>query len=187
VVTLAGVGQDFKVGSYITERTITAGAETTFSVKLTPQGGFAQSVLLACSGAPPGATCVVSPSSIVLDGTSAALATVTVTTAARSVGVPRADGLSDPPSPDVWGHGPALPRLLWLSALAMLGTLAALRRRRRLGVGLALTMVLVLLACGGGGGSRLPSGTRAGTYALTVSATTSDGLSHEAKVTLIVN
>jgi sugar lactone lactonase YvrE len=189
VVTLTGVGQDFSIGSYTTERTIFAGASASFSLKLAPQGGFTQSVSLVCTGAPLAATCVVSPSSVVLDGTSAVLATATVTTTARSVGFPRADGFSDPPSPKVWGHHPALQQLHWLLALTMLGGLAALRRRLRLGLSLALTMLLVLLgmACGGGGGSRVPSGTPAGTYTLTLTATTSGGPSHMVKVTLIVN
>jgi hypothetical protein len=188
-VTLTGVGQDFSIGSYTTERTISPGGTATFFLKLAPQGGFAQSVALVCTGAPPAATCVVSPSSVVLDGTSPVLPTATVTTTARSVGFPRADGFSDPPSPKVWGHHPALQQLHWLLALTMLGGLAALRRRLRLGLSLALTMLLVLLgmACGGGGGSRLPSGTPAGTYTLTLTATTSDGPSHMVKVTLIVN
>jgi hypothetical protein len=83
----------------------------------------------------------------------------------------------------------ALQQLLWLLALTILGSLVVLRRRRGLGLSLALTMLLVLLwtACGGGGNSRLPSGTPAGTYALTVTATTSGGPSHLVKVTLIVN
>jgi hypothetical protein len=189
VVILAGVGQDFSIGTFNTERTISAGASTTFSLKLAPEGGFAQSVVLTCAGAPPAASCFVSPSSTVLDGASSVQATATVTTTARSAGIPPADGFPDPPSPKVWGHHPALQQLLWLLALTMLGSLVVFRRRRGLGLSLALTVLLVLLwtACGGGGNSRLPSGTPAGTYTLTVTATTSGGPSHLVKVTLIVN
>jgi len=189
VVTLAGVGQDFSIGTFTTERTISAGTSATFSLKLAPEGGFAQSVVLTCAGAPPAASCFVSPSSTVLDGASSAQATVTVTTTARSVGIPPADGFPDPPSPKVWGRHPALQQLLWLLALTMMGSLVVFRRRLGLGLSLALTMLLVLLwtACGGGGNSRLPSGTPAGTYTLTVTATTSGGPSHLVKVTLIVN
>jgi hypothetical protein len=145
--------------------------------------------VLTCAGAPPAASCFVSPSSIVLDGASSVQATVTVTTTARSVGIPPAEGFPDPPSPKVWGRHPALQQLLWLLALTIMGSLVVLRRRLGLGLSLALTMLLVLLwtACGGGGSSRVPSGTPAGTYTLTVTATTSGGPSHLVKVTLIVN
>jgi hypothetical protein len=189
VVTLAGVGQDFSIGTFTTEQTISAGTSAAFSLKLAPEGGFAQSVVLTCAGAPPAASCFVSHSSILLDGASSVQATATVTTTARSAGIPPADGFPDPPSPKVGGRHPALQQLLWLLALTMMGSLVVLRRRRRLGLSLALTMLLVLLwtACGGGGSSRLPSGTPAGTYTLTVTATTSGGPSHLVKVTLIVN
>ena len=189
VVTLAGVGQDFSIGTFTTEQTISAGTSAAFSLKLAPEGGFAQSVVLTCAGAPPAASCFVSPSSIVLDGASSVEATATVTTTARSVGIPPADGFPDPPSPKVWGRHPALQQLLWLLALTIMGSLVVLRRRLGLGLSLALTMLLVLLwtAWGGGGSSRLPSGTPAGTYTLTMTATTSGGPSHLVKVTLIVN
>ena len=56
VATLAGVGQDFSIGTFTTERTISAGASAAFSLNLAPEGGFAQSVVLTCAGAPPAAS-----------------------------------------------------------------------------------------------------------------------------------
>ncbi len=71
---------DFLLSGSPASRTITAGQMTTYTVSVSPTGGFTGSAMLSCSGAPAAATCSVSPASVTLSGPSAATATVTVTT-----------------------------------------------------------------------------------------------------------
>jgi hypothetical protein len=73
--------------------TVAPSQNATYSLTLAPGGGFAQSVNLTCSGGPAMSTCSVSPSSIVLNGTTSQTATVTVATSVQ--------GLS--PMPDFGG------------------------------------------------------------------------------------
>jgi hypothetical protein len=77
-------------------------------------------------------------------------------------------------------------QLVGVLALAILASLA-LGRRRQIWLGLGLTLLLASLwvACGGGG-ERVVRGTPPGTYTLTVT-TSSAGLTHNIKLTLIVN
>jgi len=77
-------------------------------------------------------------------------------------------------------------QLVGVLALAILASLA-LGRRRQIWLGLGLTLLLASLwiACGGGG-ERVVQGTPPGTYTLTVT-TNSAGLTHNIKLTLIVN
>jgi len=143
-----------------------------------------------------------------LDGTNAAPLTVSVTTTARAMAAPQ---FGAPRAP----HRPGLPLQVWLVALAVLAAGAAVgacpeaiggrrcrvpaerpigsrrpagRRPIRASL-LAATLLAVLLwaACGGGG-SPPPSqtGTPAGAYALTLTAT-SGSLSRSTTLTLQVN
>ena len=121
---------------------------------------------LSCSGAPFGATCSVSPTSLALDGATAAPFTVTVTTTARSMGAPGPRPQNLPP---LFGPWVGLAGLVWLMALAML---AGRRRRALLGLTVALLFVMLWAACAGGSSPFKQSltGTPAGTYALTIGA-----------------
>jgi len=133
--------------------TITAGQTATFTVSLAPQNGFNQTVTLSCTGAPTGATCSVSPSTLTLDGTHSASATATLTTTARSM----------VPLPDLPRTSPLqLPWNVWALRLAYVAMLAALlgfcgrRWSSELRPSLARTAAVVALAlcaysCGGGG------------------------------------
>jgi hypothetical protein len=82
-----------------------------------------------------------------------------------------------------------LPLQIWLLALVMLASLAAIRRTRP-GLKLAppllasaLMVMLLWLACGGGGGN---PGTPAGIYTLTITGTAA-GVSRTTSLTLKVN
>ncbi len=192
-VPLSGTGTDFSIAAASgssTSATVTAGQTATYKLAFTP-AGLSGSLALNCSGAPQGAHCTVSPTSLMLNGSTAATATVMVTTTARSMVVtrpqlrPPAAGKTRRPLP--W---------FWLMALGLLASLVAARRRRvRLGVlalGVSLLFVVFWAACGGGGGvmGGGGGGTPAGTYTLTVSGTFTSGsttLKHDASLTLKVN
>jgi hypothetical protein len=185
-ISLSGTGQDFSIRSSVTVQTISAGSAAAYVLFVTPLGGLQTNVSLTCTGVPPAATCHISPASLTLDGTEPVQTMVTVTTTARSSSSPKT---SPPRNP--LGAGPrtrhALPmQLVGVLALAILASLA-LGRRRQIWLGLGLTLLLVSLwvACGGGGG-RVAQGTPPGTYTLTIT-TSSAGLTHNIKLTLIVN
>jgi len=184
VISLGGNGADFAISVSPPSATVTAGNSVSYTLMATPSFGFNAKVTLSCGGAPPLSTCSVSPASVTPDGTNAATATVTVTTAQRSLVPP--------------GRGPHLnlPRpatrvapawLLWLLLLTTLATLAFLSRRRAwAGLGFALFLVLVWSACGAGGSPvGVPSGTPAGNYTLTLSGT-SGTVNHTTTASLTV-
>src|SRR5207245_5066988 len=87
VMTLGSLGgtPDYSVSASPSNRTITAGQQANFTVSAGPAHGFDQTVTWSCTGAPMGASCTVSPSSVTLDGSNAAPATVTFTTTARAL------------------------------------------------------------------------------------------------------
>jgi hypothetical protein len=172
---------------------VRAGESASYSLAIRPINGLSGDLSLACSGAPKGATCSVSPATLTLDGSSLATARVKVTTAGRSLTSPP---VGNPESgPGVFGRI-GWP---WLGTLGMAVLLAMFNlRRRRAGLVLAAAMLLVLFwaACGGGGfNSNFNSGgTTSGTYTLTVTGTytasPAEGsavLVHDVKLTLKVN
>jgi hypothetical protein len=200
-VGLSGIGQDFSLGTFTTARAVSPGMTARFNLLLMPQGGFNQTVSLACSGAPAGATCSVRPSSVTPNGVNNVSVALEVVTTAPAASAPRDGGwrMSLPP-----GGWPVATTLALLGALALLASLASVAAvsHRRLAPGtvspvrtpalqwppLAVVVILVLLwaACGGGGGLYVRSGgTPAGTYTLTITATTSD-LGHNTTVKLTV-
>ena len=71
---------DFSISIAPAAQTVKAGSSTTYTLTVTPGGGFTGTVNLTCGGAPPSSTCTMSPSSIVLSGPGAGTRTVSVTT-----------------------------------------------------------------------------------------------------------
>lgn len=181
--SLTGVGQDFSMApSSSSSATVSPGQTASYTIAVVPDGGFNQTVLLSCSGAPSGSTCSVSPSSAVLNGSPIPV-TVTVTTAGASASFAQPSGFRPA------GSGLAM----WLSlavlpGLVILGSfVAGSRNRRRLVHALAFACLFSLAitwsACGGGGNSG------SGTYNMTVTGTFSSGstvLKHAVPLTLIV-
>ncbi len=190
---LTGIGQDFSLapGSQPTA-SVSPGQSASYKVVVAPGGGFNQTVTLSCSGAPAQSICSVSPSLVKLS-VSAAMATVTVTTAGGSAGLTQP--ISGSPAGSMFGSWLALSGAM---RLAMLGSLAGWRRERRprLFYGIAFLCVLSLgvtmPGCGGGGSgssSSGGSGTQAGTYDLTVTGSFTSGsttLTHNTQLTLVV-
>ena len=187
VVTLGGGGSDFAVSVTPTSASVVAGNSVSYTMTVTPSFGFNAKVNLSCTGTAPEASCSVSPSAVTPDGTDPISATVTVTTAVRSMLPPRS------------GPHLTLPRLAtrvgpaWFMWLLLLLTLVAsqvmVRRRwRLLRLVLVMGLVLVWAACGTGGSQvGVPQGTPAGNYVLTLTGTTSVALvSHSTTANLTV-
>jgi hypothetical protein len=194
-IALTGTGEDFAFAApsgSSTSATVSPGGTATYALSVLALGGFNQKVVFACTGAPSGASCTVSPASTNLSG-SASL-TVSLLTAAAS-GLPPHNPLPRPPLPRPW--------FLLTMALLASGSLAHAARRQetkgqrgrmaKAALGAMVLVMLALAACGGGGGAASPqpanSGTPAGTYSLAVTGTCascSATLSHSTTLTLTV-
>jgi hypothetical protein len=184
-VSLSGTGTttptpDFSVSSASGSATINAGQTASFSLTVAAAGGFNQTVTLTCSGAPSGATCSISPSSVNPNGASAT-AQVTVSSTARARLVPT----SAPPTMPTGA-------LLFAALAAIVSVVAIAAAKPRLRWALAVPACVLLsfsVGCGStgkntfGGGQ---GGTPAGTYSLTVTSS-GGGQSHTSTLTLIVN
>jgi uncharacterized repeat protein (TIGR01451 family) len=158
-----------------------AGDTATYQVQLTPNPIYASNISLTCSGAPTGAACSFSPATVALNSNSPAAPTLNITTTARPVTLPALTLFS-------------LRFLaLWLPVpgLALIGLgIGGDRRRRRMVGSLLLCLVagLILLQPACSGGSNLqppPAGTPAGTYPITVTATSGSD-TKSASISLVV-
>ena len=170
---------DFTISaSALSPTSVTPGGSATSTITVTSVGGFNGSVAFSCSGLPSGANCSFNPSSM---ASASGTTVVTVTTASTMAAANRSGG--------IW---------LWPSFAIGLAfvTLAGRRRERWLqlvcGALLSLLLIAVLLsACGRGpsSGSNGGGGTPAGTYAMTVTASSTSGstmLTHNTQLTLVV-
>src|SRR2546421_3242054 len=98
-VNAASCSPDFSVSAAPPSATITAGQQANFTVSATPLHSSTQTVTWSCTGAPAAATCTVSPSSVTLNGSTMATATVTLTTMARVLAPPLVLSRYAPPMP----------------------------------------------------------------------------------------
>jgi large repetitive protein len=172
---------DFSVTTALSTATISAGQSATFTLQVTSVNGFNKPITLACSGLPVGATCSISPNPVTPAG-AATPVTVTMDTAVRNLLPP---GTSFRRTPWQLPSHP-LNYLLWLAVLLMAALLAQARRRPALAAfGFAVVLLIALTGCGGGNSAGVPAGTQAGTYTITVSAT-SGSLVHNTTLTLQV-
>jgi Domain of unknown function DUF11/Beta-propeller repeat len=171
---------DFNISVSPTTATVPAGVPAAYTATITPTGqGFSESVSLSCSsGLPTGATCtettnpfpsLSSPVSTVL--VISTTARVTTITDLRRV------------------HVPLYAAWLPVSGLALLGVGIGGSRKRRLLMGLLLagffSLILFQPACGSSQQVTTTTGTPAGTYVVTVTAT-SGSATRNAVVTLVV-
>lgn len=183
LVALSGSGSvpgqpDFSLTLTPALDTLTAGGTASFSVTATSISSFAAAVSLGCSGAPQASTCTFLPTSITPPANSSMSSAGTITTTARAVLVPR--GTPRGPSPLLW-LGILLSLALALFALRMVAQQTA---RRLIWAGALLSLV-ALAGCSGLKQNTL-IGTPAGTYTLTVTAT-SGAVSHSSSFVLTVN
>lgn len=142
-----------------------AGDSARYTIQLTPHPIFSGSIALTCSGLPNASSCPFTTSPVTLPTTSPGATTMTITTTARPVVTTRVNRLS--------GRFFAI----WLSlpGLALVGFGVGGRRRRRI-AGLFLVcflcgFLLLQPACSSPTQQVPPSGTQAGTYAVTIAAT----------------
>jgi hypothetical protein len=151
-------------------QTVAAGNPATFTPTLTPQGTsgtYSASISLACpSGLPNGVSCTFSTTPVTLANQSPSSVTLTMNTTARTT-----------TTASIRHFGPAYAMWLPIGGLALFGVGigGVLNRKRRVAGGLLVLFVLSLIAlqpaCSHSSSTTISSGTPAGTYAITVSAT----------------
>src|SRR5262249_36921400 len=177
VVTVV-TAPDYQVSIPNGSATIAAGQSAQFNITVSPQGGFTGTVSFNCSGLPAASNCSFNPATLTPNG-NPATTTLMIATTARSVATARS--LSVRTLAAFVGVG--------FLGIVFLGVPSRRRRNlRRAGMlFLVVGMVLTLVSCGGGGGSKPPvvTGTPAGTFSVTVSAT-SGTTTHSSVITLIV-
>jgi parallel beta-helix repeat protein len=188
-INLVGTANDFSLlasPSGATRATVAAGTTANYNLQVSPANGFNSAVALTCSGAPPEASCTVSPSSVTPNGSGASF-TVSVTTTASAAVSSQA---SAPRWPLVGGSTAGL---FLVSLMAILlysfGGLESSRPRRIAAFPVALIMLLGMTwstGCGGGSSSPKDPGTPKGIYTLTVTGS-ANGVSRPLSLTLTVN
>ena len=178
-VSITVAAPDFTVASNPTSAAITAGQTATFSLTVTPRGGYVGTVNLSCGSLPSKVTCSFSPSAITPTNGSSAKGTLTISTTAAVA------ALDIPPAS---GGTPWLPAGT-LTVAGLLGLfinpLRLTRWNRRLWMLACVAMLccagLCLSGCGGSStngsssGNQGTPGTPSGSYAIVVSLTDSAG------------
>jgi VCBS repeat protein len=197
-VVLIGSAPDFSVAtSSSASATVTPGQTASYSFSIAPTGGFTQAVTFSCSDAPSMSSCMVTPSSVTLNGSGSTTVTVKVATTAATSGFVAPVNFIDRGNPNS----------LRLTVLALCVALAALlisfSARPHWGRCAAAAVFIsvmfaaaLLVACGGGssssssGGGGGTTGTQAGMYTIVVTGTAGTGsstTSHKISFNLTVN
>jgi hypothetical protein len=160
-----------------TTLTVNPGDTAIFFLTLAGSGGFAGTVGLGCTSSAASITCSVAPTTATLSPGSPTVTAITLNTFC-SWGAPRI--------PLPWDQLRGIPGL-WLAAgfgLILLSLASRKNRRVRIAVPIITLVLLAIAGCSGGPSG--PSGrTPAGTYNLTITAT-SQGVTQSTQVTLIV-
>jgi len=142
-----------------------AGSTAVYQVQLTPHPLFNSGITLSCTGVPAGSACSFSPgTSITLQGSSGSTATLNIPTQARPV---------TPTTGSIWKRQFYA---LWLivPGWALIGGAGNSRRRKKIAgmflLGMVIGLLFLLPSCSHGTTQTPPSGTPAGTYTITVTA-----------------
>ncbi len=186
--TIVIAAPDFSVSATPTSGTIMPGQTATFTFTVSPVGGYAGTVNFSCGTLPSQAACSFSPTSVTPSGGSPASTTMTVTTAVASA-------MLNPER----RSGPPLPPWLPAGGLAMAGGIGLAFTPKRIwrwnrqlrglcGALLLASLFMLVSGCGGGGnGSPSNPGTPAGSYTVSVTASSSaGGPQHAMNITLVV-
>jgi hypothetical protein len=161
--------------------TINAGQTATYHLQLTP-AAFNGTASVTCSGAPAASTCSVSPASVILSGNTEVPLVVSVATTAHSAAVP-------------WTTRFRLEPMRWIPVVTLtmlliiiVGFRARMGHHLRPAHLLMGSLLIVCAGCNSGTSLRKPEmvGTKAGTYTITVTAT-SGSVQTTAPLTLTVN
>ena len=170
---------DFGISVSPNTQTVNPGNQGSYVLTVTPTGGFPESVSLACgSGLPSQATCSFSAANPIPNLNNGPQSrTLDITTTAR---------VTTPAS--LFHRGPIYAFWLPISGLALVGS--GISRRRRWLIAMALAAVLGGVAtqsgCSNTSNTSTTVGTPAGTYSITVNAT-SGSATRTTAVNLIVN
>jgi len=175
----------FKVGGTPPSVTVVAGQPASYQITLTPLQTYSASISLTCSaglpGGTPAPTCTFTTTPVTLQGSSPSQVALTISTAPRTTTTAR----SWPEGGPFYATWLPIPGLAFLG----LGLGSRVRRKGRVLGGLLflslMTLVLLQPACGGHSSTTTTTGTPAGTYTVTVSAT-SGTFSQTAPITLVV-
>ena len=190
MVSLSGLGTDFSVSPASgspSSASVAAGLSATYTTSVVGTVGFSGTVSLACASPANQSGCSISPSPLMVNGTTPVNATVIVTTAARSSVAPL--WRIPPPAPSLRFLFPWLLLLLVLVVPTLLRRLSSAPRRAWLELVVVLLTAALFSGCGGSSAPQNtlapPQGTPAGTYQITVSAT-SAGVMRTTTLTLNV-
>lgn len=164
---------------------VVAGQPASYQITLTPNVTFSANISLSCSAGLPGGTpapaCTFSTTPVSLQGSSPSTVTLKISTTARTTTTVDA-------RPTV---GPIYALWMPVAGLAFVGLGFGSRVRKKKSVlgGLAFlvvaTLILLQPACGGHSSSTTTTGTPAGTYTITITAT-SGTFSQTTPITLVV-
>lgn len=159
---------------------IPAGINAAVTVRINPLVGFNSTVALACgSGIPSGSTCLMSPSSVTLDGVNTSTAFFVIDTVGPSSNLrPVLTGREIPS----WG----LSAGTLLVGFFLMGTPATKKRRLHSLFIVLLGLSIATVSCGGGGSNSSSSGGSSGGGTSTVTSISSSAIksSSGAEVTL---
>lgn len=156
---------NFSVNILPSSQTVVAGVTAAYSVQVSPAVTFGNNVSLTCGTTPVGASCGFSPATLTFNGPGPQSSTLNLTTTARPPTTISSTKL----------RGPFY--ALWLIApgMALIGLGGKKRRRNRLlglfGLLTLFAFIVPLPACSKAKQQPVVSGTPAGTYTLTVTAT----------------
>jgi hypothetical protein len=182
--TLTGKGSDFSVTGSPASTTVKAGSAAAYTLTVASTGGsFAVPVALACSGLPAQASCNFSPATVT-PGVGSAQSNLSISTIAAVASAYSVQGSEKSPLYAVW---------LQMPGFGLFGVLLIQRKRNSKKIAIFAVLLLTMAAlffmtaCAGGTGTvALPqTGTPAGSYSVTITAT-AGSLHHSLTTTLIV-
>ncbi len=190
VINLSGNGlaatPSFTITAVPGTATVSAGSYATYQLSIASVANFSGTVALSCGPAPQAGSCSVTPQNVTPSAQAPATATLTISTAARTM-LPPVSAPKQTPFSGLRHFGPGWFALAF--ALLMMMSMAGRQRGRRAPVaalGLLLTVLFLMAGCGGGTPAGVAAGTPAGTYSVTVTGSSSS-LTNTTSVTIQVN